>query len=174
MRGTARAAAQPRAQGVAHTEILGRSFMRPLFRLTCSVLLLTSVLYAQFGSGIQGTVADSTAAIVPGVRIVVTNIDTGVARETASSEEGIYRIPSLSPGIYKVTASKEGFGGLEQSVVVGVNEIRRVDFTLNVGNVVETVTVSAQPTILETEEGRISGHIESNQLRDLPIPNRNV
>lgn len=141
-----------------------------MFRL----LLLMPVLYAQFGSGIQGTVADSTAAIVPGVRIVVTNVDTGVAREAASSEDGIYRIPSLSPGTYKVLASKEGFGGAEQTVVVGVNEVRRVDFTLNVGNVVETVTVSAQPTILETEEGRISGHIESKELRELPIPNRNV
>jgi len=148
--------------------------MSHLLRLTCSVLLLTPVLYAQFGSGIQGTVADSTAALIPGVRVTVTNVDTGVSRETSSSEEGVYRIPSLSPGTYKVIASKEGFGGVEQSIVVGVNETRRVDFTLSVGNVVETVNVSAQPTILETEEGRISGHIESKELRDLPIPNRNV
>lgn len=148
--------------------------MSHLLRLICSVLLFTPVVYAQFGSGIQGTVADSTSALIPGVRITVTNVDTGVSRETSSSEEGVYRIPSLSPGTYKVVASKEGFGGVEQSVVVGVNETRRVDFTLSVGNVVETVNVSVQPTILETEEGRISGHIESKELRDLPIPNRNV
>lgn len=148
--------------------------MLQLLRLTCSLLILTPFLYAQFGSGIQGTVADPSGAIVPGTRIVVTNIDTGVTRETTSSEEGLYRVPSLSPGTYKVAASKEGFGGAEYSVVVGVNEVRRVDFTLSVGSLVEAVTVSAQPTILETEEGRISGHIESKQLRELPIPNRNI
>lgn len=145
-----------------------------LLRVTCSLLLLTPALYAQFGSGIQGTVADPTAALIPGVRIIATNVETGVSRETASSEEGIYRIPSLSPGTYKVTASKDGFGTAAHSVVVGVNEVRRVDFTLSVGNLAETVTVSAEQTILETEEGRISGQIESKQLRDLPIPNRNV
>src|SRR5262245_11509296 len=142
--------------------------------ITCSVLLFTPVLYGQFGSGLQGTVADPTAALIPGVRVVATNIETGVSREANSSEEGVYRIPSLSPGTYKVAASKEGFGRSEYSVTVAVNEVRRVDFTLSVGNVTETVTVSAQPTILETEEGRISGHIETKQLRDLPIPNRNV
>lgn len=139
------------------------------------MVFLASVLLAQFGSGIQGTVADRTAAVVPGARIVAVNVDTGVSREATSSEIGGYRISSLSPGTYKITATKEGFGSAEQgSVVLGANEVRKVDFTLVVGNVVETVTVTAQPTILETEEGRISGQIDSKQLRELPVPNRNV
>src|SRR5215831_14656547 len=96
---------------------------------TYLILLFTSALYGQFGSGIQGTVADPTTALIPGARIVATNLDTGVSREATTSEEGVYRIPSLSPGAYKVSASKEGFGGAEFSVVVAVNEVRRVDFT---------------------------------------------
>ena len=132
------------------------------------MVFLASSVWAQFGSGIQGTVADRTAAVVPGVKIVVTNVETGVSREAVSSEVGIYRVSSLSAGTYKVTATKEGFGAAEQgSVVVGVNEVRKVDFTLAVGNVIENVTVSAQPTVLETEEGRISGQIDSKQLREL-------
>lgn len=149
--------------------------MLRLIQLSLSTLLLTSCLWAQFGSGIQGTVADRTAAVVPGVRVVVTNLDTGVSREAMSSDVGVYRVPSLSAGTYKITATKDGFGTAEQSpVVIGVNEVRKVDFTLAVGSVVETVAVSAQPTVLETEEGRISGQIDAKQLRELPVPNRNV
>ena len=138
------------------------------------VLLAVTLFYAQFGSGIQGNVADQSGAIVPGTRIIVTNVDTGVSRETVSSEDGLYRVPSLSPGTYKVQASKDGFGGTEHTVVVSANEIRRVDFKLTVGNLVETASVSVQAPILETEEGRISGHIETKELKELPIPNRNV
>src|SRR5438445_4813862 len=140
-------------------------------RLAFSIFFLTQLIWAQFGSGIQGTVADRTASVVPGVRIVATKMDTGVSREVISSDVGGYRIPSLSAGTYKITASKQGFGSAEQDALfVGVNEIRRVDFTLSVGNLIETVNVTAQPTILETEEGRISGQIDSKQLRVLPVP----
>ena len=139
------------------------------------MLLLAPVLPAQFGSGIQGTIVDRTSAVVPGVRIVVINADTGVTREAVSSEVGLYRVPSLSPGAYKVAASKEGFVSAQQgSVMLGVGEIRKVDFTLDVGSVIESVTVRERPTILETEEGRISSRLDGRQLRDLPIPNRNV
>jgi hypothetical protein len=149
--------------------------MLRLVSLLCPLLLSAAFLWGQFSSGIQGTVADRTAAVVPGAKVVVTNVQTGVTREATSSEEGLYRVPSLNPGIYKVTATKEGFGSAEQDqVVVAANETRRVDFSLAVGNLVETVTVSAQPTILETEEGRISGQIDQKQLRELPVPNRNV
>src|SRR6185295_17945300 len=108
------------------------------------ILLVLTFFGAQFGSGIQGNVADQSGAIVPGTRIVVTNVDTGVSRETVSSEEGLYRVPSLSPGTYKVQALKEGFGGTEHSVVLSANEIRRVDFKLNVGSLVEMTSVTAQ------------------------------
>src|SRR5262245_36714069 len=110
-------------------------FMSQLLRLTCLLLIASPFLYAQFGSGLQGTVADPTGAIVPGSRIVVVNVETGVSRETVSSEDGLYRVPSLSPGTYKINASKEGFGKAEHTVVVAVNEIRRVDFTLSVEGV---------------------------------------
>jgi len=149
--------------------------MLRVLQVACSIVFLASVLPAQFSSGIQGTVADRTAAVVPGAQVIVTNIETGVNRETTSNDEGVYRVLSLNAGIYKVVAKKEGFGTIEQgSVVLGVSETRRVDFALSVGNLVESVTVSAQPTILETEEGRISGQIDAKQLRELPVPNRNV
>src|SRR5437899_11531240 len=102
-------------------------------RLTLSALFLCQFLLAQFGSGIQGTVVDRSSAVMPGVRIVVTNVDTGVTREATSSELGIYRVPSLMPGTYKVSASRPGFIGAQQdSVVLASDETRKVDFTLDV------------------------------------------
>src|SRR5260370_21971918 len=143
--------------------------------LSCSLLFLAELALAQFGSAIQGTVMDGTSAVMPGVRVLVAKLDTGVAREAISSELGLYRVPSLSSGTYKITATKPGFVGVQQdSAVLSVDEIRKVDVTLQVGNLVENVTVDDQPTILETEEGRVSATIDRTQIPELPIPNRNV
>src|SRR6476661_5763826 len=91
--------------------------------LTCSLLISAACLWGQFGSGLQGTIVDRTSAVVPGARVIVTNTETGVSRTTVTSDEGIYRFTSLNAGTYRLTATKEGFGGAEQgSVVVGVNE----------------------------------------------------
>src|SRR5260370_38738753 len=142
--------------------------MSSILRLSFAMLLTSALVWAQFGSGIQGTVVDRTSAVVPGVLIRVTNLDTGVSREVVSSEEGVYRVTSLSTGTYKMRAMKEGFISAEQdSLVLQVAEIRKVDFTLEVGNVLENVTVTGRPTILETEEGRISGTLSSADLRDM-------
>jgi hypothetical protein len=148
--------------------------MFPL-RFSLLTLLLASMLFGQFDSGIQGTILDTTGAVIPDVVITVTNTETGVSRKVLSSEVGVYRVPNLGPGTYRVVASKNGFVTTErESVVLAASDTRRVDFTMSIGNVVETVNVTAQATVLETEEGRISGQIDSKQLRDLPIPNRNV
>lgn len=144
-------------------------------RVLLAILLAGGISWAQFGSGIQGTILDSTGAVVPGVRILVKNLETGVVRETVSSAAGVYRVPSLSPARYSVTASREGLlTAVQDSVLVEADEIKKVDFTLAVGNTTETVNVSAQPTGVETEEGRLSGRIDSAQLDELPVPDRNV
>jgi hypothetical protein len=136
---------------------------------------MAALSWGQFGSGIQGTVLDRSGGVVPGARVTVKNLDTGVVRETLSSEEGVYRVLSLSPARYSVSAAKPGLLTAQQdSVVLAADEIRKIDFTLEVGNVTETVSVTAQPTALETEEGRISGRIETVNLEKLPIPDRNV
>jgi hypothetical protein len=139
------------------------------------MLLMVPCVYAQFGSGIQGTTLDSTAAVIPGVRIVVTDLATGVTRETVSNETGVFRVLSLSAGTYSVKAVKEGFVDAElASVVVALNEMKRLDMTLRVAGVVDTVSVTAEAPVLETEQGRISSQIASRQLQELPIPNRNI
>src|SRR5215813_4703769 len=100
--------------------------MRSTLTVFFTIVLLTPFAYGQFGSGIQGTTLDSTSAVIPGVRIIVTEVSIGVSRETSSSEVGVYRILSLSPGVYIIKAAKEGFSAAEQpDVVLALNEMRK-------------------------------------------------
>ena len=149
--------------------------MRRSFRLVSALLILLPCLFAQFGSGIQGTIVDGTGAVIPNVQVVVTNVATGVTREVLTSDLGIFRVLSLGAGTYSVKATKEGFSAAEQvSVELAANEIRKVDFGMKVSGLAETVNVGAQVEALETEQGRISARITGAQLKELPIPNRNI
>ena len=141
--------------------------MRRSFRLVSALLILLPCLFAQFGSGIQGTIVDSTGAVIPNVQVVVTNVATGVTREVLTSDLGIFRVLSLGAGTYSVKATKEGFSAAEQvSVELAANEIRKVDFGMKVSGLAETVNVGAQVEALETEQGRISARITSAQLKE--------
>jgi len=143
--------------------------------LSLLTVLLAALALGQFGSGIQGSILDASGAVVPGARVRVVSETTGVSREAISAEDGVYRVPSLSPGRYRVTVEREGFKSTEQSAIsIGADEVRRVDFSLNVGNISEKITVSEAVTALETEKGRLSGKIESAQLKELPVAGRNI
>src|SRR5262249_52808836 len=129
----------------------------------------------QFNSGIQGTVTDSTGAVVPMATIRVTNPATGIARQTTTSAEGVYFIVSLGPGRYQVTAEKPGFAKVEQNgVELSVSETIRVDLALQVGTSAASVTVAGRASLVETEQGRISGRIDGLELRELPLNGRNL
>src|SRR6266581_350305 len=144
-------------------------------RLDLSMLLLAPFVWAQFGSGFQGTVVDRSGAIIPGVAIRVANIDTGITREVMSSANGVYVVTSLSPGNYKIQALKEGFvSATQDSLVLPPDEVRKVDFTLDVGSVRESVNVAEKATVLETEVGRPTSQLNQAALSELPVPNNNL
>ena len=147
-----------------------------VFSLGLMWIALTALLaLAQFGSGIQGVVADRTGGVIAAAKVHVVNDDTGVVRDAVSTDAGVYRVLSLNPGPYTILIEKTGFAPAEQKgVVVATDEIRKVDFTLAVGTVSEKVTVEAQATQLETEQGRISGTINTAQLKSLPAASRNL
>jgi hypothetical protein len=143
--------------------------------LVISLIALASSSWAQFGSGFQGTVTDKSGAIVPGVTIRVTNIDTGITREVVSSESGVYVVPSLNSGNYSIQATKEGFVTAKQDrLVLEPDLIRKVDFSLDVGNVHEIVEVTGQPTLLETETAHVVDTMNQAMLTQLPVVNNSV
>jgi hypothetical protein len=125
--------------------------------------------YAQFRAGIQGTVTDSSGAAVPGATIVITNQDTGVSQEAVSGEAGFYRVSGLAPGRYRVKVSLPGFKeALAENVTVTAEEIRGLDMKLETGNVQETITVTAAPATLHTENGEVAGTLSTVEIQRLP------
>ena len=99
-----------------------------------------------------GIVHDSSGAAVPGARIVARNIMTNIERATLSSGEGTYSIPLLNVGTYQITAEKEGFKSeVHSGIVLEVDQKARIDFTLQVGETREVVTVAAESRTIQTE-----------------------
>ena len=139
------------------------------------VLFVAAVAWGQFSSGFQGTVVDRSGGVIPGVIIRVTNVETGVRREVLSSDSGIYVVTSLNPGIYTLEAVKDGFVTAKQeSLVLEPDLARKVDFSLEVGNVRDVVNVSGQPTALETETAHIVDQTPRVTLEELPVVNNSV
>jgi hypothetical protein len=140
-----------------------------------AVLLLPSPSSAQtFRGAIIGTVTDPSAAVVPGARVSVRNLDTGLVRTTETNEDGGYTVSELPIGNYSVTIEKQGF---QTSVTTGVRvEIaveRRVDVTLRPGAVTQVIEVSAESLAqVETTSNILGGSFESKAVVELPINGR--
>jgi hypothetical protein len=133
------------------------------------------VAFAQFDSGaILGTVRDPNGGTVPGAKLTVRNNATGIAASVLTDSNGDYIFPSLQIGNYRVSAEKEGFAlAVAESVNLTVNARQRVDLSLQVGTVNETITVVGAAPLLESESSSRGQVIQSRQITELPVLSRN-
>ena len=124
---------------------------------------------ALYGS-VVGNVKDSSEAVVAGVSITLTNLETKQTRAGTSTETGSYSFATVSPGTYEIKISKEGFTAYTRSgVTVAANDTARVDITLNVGGVSESVTVTGAAALLQTDRAEVRTDISANQLSNMPM-----
>ena len=135
------------------------------FTSLSAVCLLTFavVAYGQgsFG-GLTGYIADPTGAAVPGATVKVTNLGTGVAVTVTSTSDGIYLVPTLSPGRYRIGVSKAGFNQFTQSpVVISTATVSTLDVKLTVGAVTQTVNVTTSAVQLQTSSAEVGTVMES-------------
>src|ERR1035437_7150988 len=116
-------------------------------------LLLTGVVRAQVSRGtITGIVTDPTGAVVPGVAITVTNIETGVSNKVKTNESGMYTVPLLEGANYRLSAEKAGFKRYEQTgILVQSGGTARLDFSLSIGQPTQSVLVNGRTSLLERE-----------------------
>src|SRR5262245_31001916 len=143
--------------------------------LLLAILIVPALASAQFSAAIQGTVTDAQKAVVAEAIVMVTHTASGVTREATTSPEGVFRVPSLAPGTYQLQVVKPGFLTAQREAVnVGVSETVRVDVTLEVSGVKESVTVTTQAPVVETEQGRVSGRVDRLQLQEMPLSGRNL
>src|SRR5207253_2277205 len=110
-------------------------------------------------------------AAVPGVNVTITSKETNQVRTTVTNDEGGYSVPTVQSGTYEVKATKEGFRTIaEGSVAVTINTVARVDLTLQVGNVSETIEVSSQAQTLQADRAEVRAEITTKTLTDIPVP----
>jgi hypothetical protein len=119
-------------------------------------------------------VQDNSGGALPGTSIVVRNIATGVQRTTVTNERGQYEVAALQPGQYQVEAELQGFRRYVRGpITVQVNQETRVDATLEVGAVSETITVAAEGIAVQTTTSSLGKVVEEKQILELPLAGRN-
>ncbi|MCJ7501433.1 MAG: carboxypeptidase-like regulatory domain-containing protein, partial [Acidobacteriia bacterium] len=134
------------------------------------LLLLPAFAFAQGTRGtLTGSVTDPTGALVPEATITITEMKTGVTTTVASSSAGYYRT-SVPPGTYRLEAKKEGFKtAVAENIVVPVAQVVDIPFTLQVGNVAESVTVTSEAPLLTTASSELGNNITPQEFATLPI-----
>jgi hypothetical protein len=138
------------------------------------VLLMASTTFAQNSATIFGTVSDSAGAVVPGVVVTVTHLETDTSRKTTTDAAGNYVFVQLPVGHFKLTGQSQGFKEYVQSdILLQVGEDRRADFPMEVGSVTERIEVAATAAQVETRRGTVSEVIDSRRISDLPLNGRN-
>jgi len=151
--------------------------IRTLFSL-CFVLFIISVpsLMAQTAStgALTGTVMDSSGAVLPGVMVTTTSVDTGQTRSVITGEDGTYRVTLLPPGNYSVKFELTGFNTAEvPSVKVNVTETAVLDRTLQVGSQAEAVKVEAEVETIQTTSSALGTVATAVTITELPLSTRN-
>lgn len=143
-----------------------------LVLLFCSLCIIETDLRAQilYGS-IVGNVTDASNAAVPGATVVITNKETSQSRETVTNDSGGYSFPTVLSGDYNLNISKEGFRGLTRSdVIVTINNITRVEGSLQIGSVSDSVLITTQTALLQTDRSEVRSEVTSKSLENLPVP----
>jgi hypothetical protein len=143
--------------------------------LLAAIVSMATTSSAQTATGqITGTVRDASGAVMSGVKVVVTNEQTGLTRETKTGTNGDYVIPLLPVGVYVVTGEQAGFKtALHTQVALTVDQIQRVDLLLATGNLTEIVEVQANALTLDTASSTVGHTITEKQVTDLPLNGRN-
>ena len=125
-------------------------------------------------AGLSGTVTDISGKVIPGARVTALQTATGLVREAVSSTSGIYYIPELPVGLYRITCTVAGFRQVAfENVAQTIGHTSKLDFTLSVGNVTEQINVQGRTSQLDETSDVQGGRTESEQVRDLPLNGRN-
>jgi len=143
--------------------------------LSLCCFLLATTLRAQVTTGtIVGTVRDSSGAAIDGVTLTVLNEATGLIRSLVSDSSGDFLAPLLPIGPYSVTAEKPGFSRyVQRGITLQLNQNARLDITLNVGSVQESVTVQASAPLVDTRGSSLGEVVDQRTLTELPLNGRN-
>ena len=138
-------------------------------------LLMTALALGQDIRGrIAGRVTDAAGSLVPRAQVQATNSSTGVLISGVTNDAGLFELPYLAPGVYSLTVSAQGFKRFERKAIeVRVGERLQIDAGLEVGQVSESVTVTAENQLIESSTATIGQVVDRKRLLELPLPGGN-
>ena len=139
--------------------------------LLCAVTVVTAC--AQTSGDISGLVRDPSGGAVAAAVVKATNVSTNATRVSVTTDAGLFSFPSLPPGTYSVAVEKAGFKSASGQVELQVQQSRRLDFDLELGQVTESVNVSAAVSMLESENATVGTVIDNRRIVELPLNGRN-
>ncbi|MCL5744575.1 MAG: TonB-dependent receptor, partial [Acidobacteria bacterium] len=150
--------------------IVSLKALAPLLFLLAPIPMTAQMITAS----LEGTVLDSTGAVIPSAKVRIANTATNAVTSLETDSTGRFLAPSLPPGPYQVTVDASGFKKLERSgIVLQVNQAARLELSMEVGTASETVEVNAEAPLLDSVSSSL-GHVVNNQnIVNLPLNQRN-
>jgi len=125
------------------------------------------------GAVLSGLITDERGGAVPDAAVTIKNVGTGVVREVTTNGDGFYSAPNLLPGSYDVTVTAKGFQTtVQKAVALTVGATQALNFEMRVGQLNQTVEVSATPPSVQTTSSTISATVDSTTVRELPLNGR--
>jgi hypothetical protein len=147
-----------------------------LLSLTTLILFVCVSLQGQSSYGtVSGTATDSSGAALPGAQVTLTNTGTGETRTQSTGSEGLYQFVNVIPGQYRLEIEKSGFKHYTRAnVVVQVQQDTHIDAAMALGQVTETVEVSSETPLLQSETSSLGQVVEERKANELPLNGRNI
>src|SRR5205807_8361360 len=148
-----------------------------MFRVILAVVLLTPASHAvaQITSAtISGTVKDETGGVLPGVDVVIRNLDTGLSRSVATDANGYFTVPGLAPGRYEARATLQGFTtAVQTGIVLEVAQQAGLNVVLKLGTTADAITVTGESPLVDVRSPALSPILDKKTTEDLPLNARN-
>src|SRR5882762_759476 len=156
--------------GTMNSMLCRRAFA---FLFVACILLVHTTAYADTNAAVSGLVTDPQGRAVVNTAIVLTNVNTGIAYQTKTNGEGIYRVNGLQPGIYRANVSKDGFKSIVKAdIELHVQDQVSINFALQLGSVTETITVEAGAPLINSLDASVSTVVDQSYVANMPLNGR--
>lgn len=151
-----------------------KKFLTVLMLATVLAMGLAATTYGQIDTGsILGTVKDPSGAIVPNAKVTLLNTATSVSFTTDTNESGNYSFPAIKTGAYQVTVEAPGFKkSVRSGIQLSIQQQAEIDFTLETGDISQSVEVTAAAPLLQTQESSVGQSVSGQTINDLPLNGR--
>jgi len=162
-----------KARNVVHAPSVPRRDSSRRLRFCVAAALIAVPAFAQVSASLSGRVLDPSGAAISQATVTVKSLETGATRTAATNESGDYRITSLPLGLQEIRVEKQPFKTQVRSgVALVVGQEAVVNFTLQIGDIIDSVTVTEDASVVNTTTAPTSGVVGAGEVKDLPLNGR--